>query len=145
MKSYMNIRNINSFDPGIISVSVLALSIALMFGNGALVLAQGGEDHGEAKPKSTANAKGEISHSARLGELDVMVKHPVLEPERPTTGSLFITRFETNEPVKNALATVELESAGGAIFTGTVQAELEENRKRYERSVKLGSYRGHQP
>ena len=29
------------------------------------ILAHGGEDHGDQKPKSTANAKGIVSHSAR--------------------------------------------------------------------------------
>lgn len=85
------------------------------------VRAHGGEDHGDQKPKSTANAKGVVSHSARLGDFEVMVKHPVLEPDQPTTGRVFITRFETNEPFKNAEATVEIESANGAIFPGTVE------------------------
>lgn len=101
----------------VLSVTLIAattLSPAITFGHG-------GEDHGDQKPKSTANAKGIVSHSARLGDFEVMVKHPVLEPDKPTTGRVFITRFETNEPFKNAGATVELESAGGAIFTGTVE------------------------
>lgn len=84
--------------------------------------AHGGEDHGDQKPKTTANAKGIVSHSARLGDFEVMVKHPVLEPDQPTTGRLFITRFETNEPFKDAEATLEIESANGTIFTGTVEA-----------------------
>ncbi len=84
--------------------------------------AHGGEDHGDQKPKSTANAKGIVSHSARLGDFEVMVKHSVLEPDQPTTGRVFITRFDTNEPFKNAEAIVEVESANGTIFTATVEA-----------------------
>lgn len=84
------------------------------------VLAHGGEDHGEAKPKSTSNAKGVISHSTRLGEVELMVKHPALEPDKPTTALLFVTKFETNEPFKVVEAKVELESAGGSLFTATV-------------------------
>lgn len=86
------------------------------------ILAHGGEDHGDQKPKSTANAKGVVSHSARLGDIEVMVKHPVFEPDQTTTGRLFITRFDTNEPFKDTVAKVEIESANGAIFTVTVEA-----------------------
>lgn len=86
------------------------------------VQAHGGEDHGDQKPKTTANAKGVISHSARLGDLELMVKHPAMEPDKSTTGLLFITKFETNEPFKLVVAKVEVESANGSIFTATVAA-----------------------
>ena len=81
----------------------------------------GGEDHGDQKPKTTANAKGVISHSSRLGEVELMMKHPAMEPDKPTTGLLFITKFETNEPFKLVIAKVEVESASGSIFTATVE------------------------
>ena len=83
-------------------------------------LAHGGEDHGDQKPKTTANAKGVISHSTRLGEVELMVKHPAMEPDKSTTGLLFITKFETNEPFKLVEAKVEVESASGSIYTATV-------------------------
>ena len=85
------------------------------------ILAHGGEDHGDQKPKTTSNAKGVISHSTRLGDLEVMVKHPAMEPDRSTTGVLFITKFETNEPFKLAAAKIEIESDSGAIFNATVE------------------------
>ena len=86
------------------------------------IFAHGGEDHGDQKPKTTSNAKGVISHSTRLGDLELMVKHPAMEPDRSTTGVLFITKFETNEPFKLAVAKIELESASGTIFNATVEA-----------------------
>ena len=85
------------------------------------VHAHGGEDHGDQKPKTTANAKGVISHSSRLGELELMVKHPAMEPDKSTTGLLFITKFETNEPFKLVEAKVEVESASGSIYTAKVE------------------------
>lgn len=85
------------------------------------VHAHGGEDHGDQKPKTTSNAKGVISHSSRLGELELMVKHPAIEPDKPTAGLLFITKFETNEPFKFVEAKVEVESASGSIYTATVE------------------------
>ncbi|MGB7070638.1 MAG: hypothetical protein WBD22_14190 [Pyrinomonadaceae bacterium] len=86
------------------------------------VHAHGGEDHGDQKPKTTANAKGIISHSSRLGDAEVMVKHPAMEPDKSTTGLLFITRFETNEPFKLVDAKVEVESANGSVFTAKVES-----------------------
>lgn len=84
--------------------------------------AHGGEDHGDQKPKTTANAKGIISHSSRLGEVEVMVKHPAMEPDKSTTGLLFVTRFETNEPFKLVDAKVEVESSNGSLFTAKVES-----------------------
>ena len=84
--------------------------------------AHGGEDHGEQKPKSTANAKGIVTHSARIGDFEVMIKHQVLEPDVATSGRLFITKFETNEPFKNAVASVEIESANGNVSLTDVEA-----------------------
>lgn len=86
------------------------------------ILAHGGEDHGDQKPKTTSNAKGVISHSTRLGEIEIMVKHPAMEPDRSTTGALFITRFDTNEPFKLAVAKIEIESPNGTIFNAATEA-----------------------
>ncbi|MBA3768940.1 MAG: hypothetical protein H0X08_00275 [Blastocatellia bacterium] len=85
------------------------------------ILAHGGEDHGDQKPKTTANAKGIVSHSARLGDLEVMLKHPVLEPDQAAAGRLFITDFATNEPFKNGEAKIEIESVTGGVFSAVVQ------------------------
>lgn len=84
-------------------------------------LAHGGEDHGDQKPKSSANAKGVISHSTRLDDMEIMVKHPAMEPDKPTTGSIFITKFATNEPFKAVEVKVEVESPGGSVFTAKVE------------------------
>lgn len=97
-------------------------SVLLTVGSPTAILAHGGEDHGDAKPKTTANAKGVVSHSTRLGELELMVKHPAMEPDKPTTGLLFVTKFETNEPFKAVDAKVEVESANGTVFNATVAA-----------------------
>lgn len=104
------------------SLVLTILLITLLVMPPVSVFGHGGEDHGDQKPKSTANAKGIISHSARLGDFEVMVKHPVLEPDQPTAGRVFITKFETNEPFKNAEVMVEIESSNGMISTATVEA-----------------------
>lgn len=104
------------------AVLVLTLMVLFLMPTTNLVQAHGGEDHGDQKPKSTANAKGIVSHSSRLGDLEVMMKHPVLEPDQAAAGRLFITNFATNEPFKNAEAKVEIESVTGVVFPVAVEA-----------------------
>lgn len=115
MKTYLNIKNINSFDPGILTAGVLALLIALMFGNGASVLAHGGEDHGDAKPQAQTNTKGTVTQTAKMGDLELMIKYVLLEPDTAAQGRLFLTRFETNEAVDGSKVKVEIESASGTV------------------------------
>lgn len=110
-------RVLNAFSVRLFSAGLIALATIFP----TIASAHGGEDHGDQKPKTTANAKGVVSHSARLGDFEVMVKHPVLEPDQPTTGRVFVTRFETNEPFKDGATTVEIEATNGTIFTGTVE------------------------
>lgn len=81
----------------------------------APVFAHGGEDHGDEKPKTATTAAGTISRSARLGDFEIMFKHPTLEPDQTATGRLFITKFSTNEPIADANPAIEIESATGAV------------------------------
>ena len=100
---------------------VLAL-LVLFLSSSNIVLAHGGEDHGDQKPKTTSNAKGTVSHSTRLGDLELMIKHPTLEPDVATQAQMFVTNFATNEPIGNVTAAVEIEMSNGAVTTVAVQA-----------------------
>lgn len=79
---------------------VLAITLSL-FASSASVMAHGGEDHGESAPVVQAGA-GMQTRSARAGEWEVAIKHPIFEPDTETTARVFVTRFETNEPVERA-------------------------------------------
>lgn len=83
--------------------------------------AHGGEDHGDEKPKTAQNVQGIVSHTARLGDLEVMVKHPVLEPDTAITARLFVTKFATNEPADKVEPSVEFESSNGAVAHGILE------------------------
>jgi hypothetical protein len=96
--------------------TTLLLSLALaLFGNATQVLAHGGEDHGDEKPKTTTTKAGTISRTARLGDFEIMLKHSPLEPDAAATARLFITRFATNEPVSDANPAIEIESASSMV------------------------------
>lgn len=98
------------------SAAALLLSLALgLFGNASPVLAHGGEDHGDEKPKTATTTAGAVTRTTRLGDFEVTLKHSLLEPDAATTGRLFVTRFATNEPVGDANPAIEIESAKGAL------------------------------
>jgi hypothetical protein len=102
--------------------TALLLSVALSLIGGLIrVSAHGGEDHGDEKPKTETTTKGTVSHTSRVGDLELMVKHPELQPDTTTTGRLFVTQFASNAPAEKATPTVELESANGAVTQAAVE------------------------
>jgi hypothetical protein len=96
-------------------LTVITLFSLLIFGSALETLAHGGEDHGDEKPKTATTTAGTISRTARLGELEVMLKHSPLEPDAGSVARLFITKFATNEPAGNANPAIEIESANGSV------------------------------
>lgn len=102
---------------------LLALSIfsLTLFGSAERVLAHGGEDHSDEKPKVATAAKGIVSRTVRLGDLEITMKHPVLEPDTAAAARLFITKYETNEAAGDIVPTVEIESSGGAVTPAAVE------------------------
>ena len=85
------------------------------------VFAHGGEDHGDAKPKTATTDKGTVSHSARLGDLEVMLKHPLFTPDTATSARLFVTKFETNAGFAEVTPTIEIESANGSVTEAKIE------------------------
>lgn len=110
----MKLFNAEKFKPRNLLTAFLFFS-TLVLGNAAQIYAHGGEDHGDAQPKVATSAKGTVSRSARLGEFEITLKTPVLEPDAATAAKLFITRFETNEAVGDVAPTMEIEAPGGAV------------------------------
>lgn len=94
---------------------IVALASMTFFGDAAQIFAHGGEDHGDAKPKTATTTAGTVTRSARLGDFEIMLKHSPLEPDAATAGRLFITKFATNEPVGDANPAVEIEAANGTV------------------------------
>lgn len=73
--------------------------------------AHGDEDHGDKK-KAVAAGPGMIARTARVGDYEVMVKHPSLEPLHELAARVFVTRYVTNEPVKDASVTLVIAAKG---------------------------------
>lgn len=99
---------------------ILAISF-LAAGNDQKIFAHGGEDHGDQKSKTETTDKGTVSHSSRLGDLEVMLKHPVFAPDTATAARLFVTKFETNQGFADVAPAIEIESSSGSVTATKVE------------------------
>lgn len=89
-----------------ILLALIVLAAALP----SVLFAHGGEDHGDKK--AVAAGPGLIARTVRVGDYEVMMKHPTLEPLHEQSARLFITRYATNEPVKEATANLVIAAKG---------------------------------
>lgn len=89
---------------------VLALGLILLALPSASS-AHEGHDDGAKKPAVAADS-GMFARTARAGDYEVMMKHPALEPLHEHSARLFITRYATNEPVKEATANLVIATKG---------------------------------
>ncbi|MBA3320956.1 MAG: hypothetical protein H0T45_05855 [Pyrinomonadaceae bacterium] len=94
-------------------LAVIALVVMLLM-PGASALAHGGEDHGEKKAPVVSAGTGTITRVARVGDFEVTVKHLPIEPDKEIAARVFVTRFETNEPVGKALVFLAFGDGGSA-------------------------------
>lgn len=104
-----------------IAVRLLAGLILFLSTSSTSILAHGGEDHGEQTPQTAVSTKGTVTHTTRLGDIEVTFKHPELVPDTPTSGKLFLTQFETNAPVEGATVVVDFEAADGSVTRAAVE------------------------
>ena len=103
------------------ATTALLLNFLLLFGSNFQAFAHGGEEHGDTQPKTAPSEKGTISRTSRIGELEVMVKHPYFEPDTATSAKLFLTKYATNEPSDKATAVIEIESSNGTVTQVAVE------------------------
>ena len=70
-----------------------------------------GHDDG-AKKAAVAAEAGMVARTAHVGDYEVMMKHPTLEPLHEHSARLFVTRYATNEPVKEATTNLVIAAKG---------------------------------
>jgi len=81
-------------------------------------LGHGDEKHDDAKTtKSTGVSSQQTSmvRSKRVKDFEITLKHPILEPFKVAIGNLFVTRYESNEPVSINIAADLVSSSGKTI------------------------------
>jgi hypothetical protein len=111
-----------------IRAGLMVLVLLPVAGTVSQVFAHGGEDHGEQKVVATTQ-NGMVSRSARVGDFEVLLKHPALLPDTATSARLFMTHFATNEAASDVEITAEIEATNGTV-----------NKIQVERTDAAGSY-----
>lgn len=89
---------------------VLALGLILLALPSASSAHEGHEDG--AKKAAVAADSGMIARTVRVGDYEVMMKHPALEPLHEHSARLFTTRYASNEPIKEATANLIIAAKG---------------------------------
>ncbi len=86
------------------------------------VMAHGGEDHGEKKTTVAPAGEGMTARVVRVGDFEVTIKHPNVEPGQEALARVFVTRFATNEPIGDAKINVVVDDAatGGPVEVAAV-------------------------
>ncbi|HEY0658780.1 MAG TPA: hypothetical protein VGD05_09910 [Pyrinomonadaceae bacterium] len=76
------------------------------------IFSHGGEDHGEAKLQTSVKQNIE-TRTAVTDNFEILLKTPLLEPDKEIAGKLFLTSHETNEPIDKAKITLLVEGEEG--------------------------------
>ena len=93
-------------------LSLMAAALLLM--PTGIASAHGGEDHGDQKVQTVSAAANMTIRAVRAGDYEAAIKYPNIVPDRETVARVFLTRFDTNEPVTKAKITLLLEGTGRA-------------------------------
>ena len=99
-----------------LSIYTFLIVIGLQFGFSEKLLAHGGEDYGESKAKTVSTEKGVVTRTAKVGDLEILLKHAPLEPDTQISGRLFVTRFATNEPAADETPMIEITAPDGKTY-----------------------------
>jgi hypothetical protein len=91
--------------------AALLITSVLLLGQSPMVLAHGGEDHGDQKP--VAPAAGQMNTKLAKAEgFEVLVKYPTPKPAEDTLLRVFVTDSKTNAPIAGVNVAMVLNLAG---------------------------------
>lgn len=93
------------------SIIAIAASIGV-FAFGANISAHEGEDHSHEAAPTIASGESMIVRVVRAGDVEITFKHPAIAPDTRTPARVFVTRFETNEPIGDANITLTFNAQG---------------------------------
>lgn len=75
-----------------------------------------GHDHGHDEPAAVAVGAVNEVRSARIGDYEVVMKTPPLEPDKEIAAKIFLTWAQTNHPISSAIVTVIIERENDRII-----------------------------
>lgn len=106
-----------------IGISLFIIIFLLLQTN--IVLAHGGEDHGDEKETPAApviNTETTGSKIFTSEKIEVLVKYPELHTNIAAPFQVFVTEFQSNKPLNNANVSLYFESEGSNISPIKLQA-----------------------
>lgn len=87
------------------NITKFLCSISLLFSS-TFIMAHGGEDHGDSKPKLSATPKNYFTTTALSDVYELLIKYEPIKPNEDSHFKLFVSDFESNKPVDNATITI---------------------------------------
>lgn len=83
------------------SIAKYLFSLSLLFSS-AFIMAHGGEDHGDSKPKASATPKNYFTATALSDVYELLIKYEPIKPNEDTHFKLYVSDFESNKPIDSA-------------------------------------------
>jgi hypothetical protein len=96
--------------------AMVVIALFILNLGGLIVFAHGDEDHGDKKAPAVSAGTNMIVRVARVGDLEIVIKDPPIEPDKEIPARVFVTNFATNEPVVGAKIVV--------VFQGIAPVEV---------------------
>jgi hypothetical protein len=94
------------------SFTALLITFLFLLGQSPVVLAHGGEDHGDQKPVAPAAGGQMNTKLAKTEGFEVLVKYPTPKPAEDTLLRVFVTDSKTNAPIAGVNVAMVLNYAG---------------------------------
>lgn len=83
------------------NIAKFLFSLSLLFSS-EFIMAHGGEDHGDSKPKASATLKNYFTATALSDVYELLIKYEPIKPNEDTHFKLFVSDFESNKPIDSA-------------------------------------------
>jgi len=87
------------------NIAKFLVSLSLLFSS-TYIMAHGGEDHGDSKPKVNATPKNYFTTTALSDVYELLIKYEPIKPNEDTHFKLFVSDFESNKPIDSAKITI---------------------------------------
>lgn len=101
----------------------LLLAAFLLLAATPFTFAHEGHDHSHDEPAAVSVGAGLETRSARVGDYEIFIKNPPLEPDTETSARVFLTWAQTNVPIDTAAITIIIGRENGQLIEINVEPD----------------------